>query len=110
MHTPVIRLGGLLALAALVALSSPAEAQEGMGLDLSSETEQPESTETQDPPAEGGEQPGIGLDLSSDVASADLLPRVVLLGMETPERAAAAVSSRWIRALYGALRTTMAQA
>jgi hypothetical protein len=30
--------------------------------------------------------------------------------METPERAAAAVSSRWIRSLYGAMRTTMAQA
>ena len=111
MHTPVTRLGGLLALAALVALPSPAQAQEGMGLDLSSETEQPESTEAQqDPAAEGGEQPGIGLDLSADVASADLLPRVVLLGMETPERAAAAVSSRWIRSLYGAMRTTMAQA
>jgi hypothetical protein len=109
MHTPVTRLGGLLALAALVALPSPAQAQEGMGLDLSSETEQPESTDAQqDPAAEGG--PGIGLDLSADVASADLLPRVVLLGMETPERAAAAVSSRWIRSLYGAMRTTMAQA
>ena len=32
-----------------------------------------------DPAAEGGEQPGIGLDLSADVASADLLPRVIAL-------------------------------
>ena len=110
MHTPVTRLGGLLALAALVALPSLAEAQEGMGLDLSSETEQPASTDTQDPAAEGGERPGIGLDLSADVASADLLPRVVLLGIDTPERAGAAVASRWVRSLYGALRTTIAQA
>jgi hypothetical protein len=110
MHTPVVRLTGLLALAVLVALPSRAEAQEGMGLDLSSETAQPESTDTQETPAEGGEQPGIGLDLSGDVTNTELLPRVVLLGLETPERAGAAVASKWVRSLYGALRSTLAQA
>jgi hypothetical protein len=110
MHTPVVRRIALLALAVLVALPWRAEAQEGMGLDLSSETEQPESTDTQETPAEGGEQPGIGLDLSGEVNAAELLPRIVLLGMETPERAGAAVASRWVRSLYGALRTTRAQA
>jgi hypothetical protein len=112
MHTPVVRLTGLLALAwMLVALPGRAEAQEeGMGLDLSSETSQPESTEMQEIPAEGGEQPGIGLDLSGEVSGAELLPRVVLLGVETPERAGAAAASRWVRALYTALRGTMEQA
>jgi hypothetical protein len=112
MHTPVVRLTGLMALSwLLVTVPVRAEAQdEGMGLDLSSETAQPESTDTQETPAEGGEQPGIGLDLSGDVTNTELLPRIVLLGMETPERAGAAVSSRWVKALYGALRTTMAQA
>ncbi|HEX8705842.1 MAG TPA: PEGA domain-containing protein [Myxococcaceae bacterium] len=108
MHTPVVRLTGLLALAVLVALPSRAEAQEGMGLDLSSDTQS--ETDTQETPAEGGEQPGIGLDLSGDVTNTELLPRVVLLGLETPERAGAQMASRWVRSLYGALRSTMAQA
>jgi hypothetical protein len=111
MHTPVVRLTGLVALAwMLVALPLRAEAQEGMGLDLSDTEAQPESTDTQETPAEGGEQPGIGLDLSGDVTNTELMPRVMLLGMETPERAGAAVASKWVRGLYNALRATAAQA
>jgi hypothetical protein len=96
---------GLFAL--VLALAAPAaraqEEQGGMGLDLSGD-----DTSQSDPeaPAEGEEQPGsIGLDLSGDTANAELLPRVVLLGLDTPERAGAAMASRWLRAFYTAIRT-----
>ena len=73
-----------------------------MGLDLSGDTSQPE----QETPAAGEEQPGsIGLDLSGDTVNTELLPRVVLLGLDTPERAGAAMASKWLRAFYVAIQT-----
>jgi hypothetical protein len=73
-----------------------------MGLDLSSEDT---SQSDQEAPA-AGEQPGsIGLDLSGDTVNAELLPRVVLLGLDTPERAGAAVASKWLRSFYTAIRS-----
>jgi hypothetical protein len=103
MRTSGVPLSALLAL--VLALAAPsARAQEdqgGMGLDLSGG-----DTSDQETPAEGEEQLGaIGLDLSSDTSGLELLPRVVLLGLATPERAGAAVASRWLRGLYLAIRT-----
>ncbi|KFE71246.1 hypothetical protein [Hyalangium minutum] len=94
----------LLALLVLALAAPPALAQQdqgGMGLDLSGgDTSQEQDTST------GEEQPGpIGLDLSGDTAGAELLPRVVLLGLDTPERAGAALAPRWLKALYVAVRT-----
>jgi hypothetical protein len=105
MRTFGVPLVGLFALVLTVAAPS-ARAQEdqgGMGLDLSGEgTSQPE----QETPAAGERQPGsIGLDLSGDTANTELLPRVVLLGLDTPERAGAAMASKWLRAFYVAIQT-----
>jgi hypothetical protein len=105
MRTLRVPLIGLFSLVLTLAAPS-ARAQEeqgGFGLDLSGEdTAQPE----QEAPAEGEEQPGsLGLDLSGDTVSKELLPRVVLLGLDTPERAGAAMASRWLRAIYTAIRT-----
>jgi hypothetical protein len=105
MRTFGVPLVGLFALVLTLAAPS-ARAQEdqgGMGLDLSGEdTAQPE----QETPAAGEEQPGsIGLDLSGDTVNRELLPRVVLLGLYTPERAGAAMASKWLRAFYTATRT-----
>jgi hypothetical protein len=108
MYTLAVRLPRLLLVLALALGALPARAQEdegGLGLDLSgSDTPQTESTESQETP-EGGEQPGIGLDLSGEVTQVDLLPRVVLLGLDTPERAGAAMASRWLKALYTSVRS-----
>src|SRR4051812_11107248 len=106
MRTFGVPLVGLFALVLTLA-APPAVAQEdqgGMGLDLSGEdTSQPEQQET---PAAGEGQPGaIGLDLSGDTANTELLPRVVLLGLDTPERAGAAMASKWLRAFYVAIQT-----
>ncbi len=74
-----------------------------MGLDLS-DSPQSEGTDAQDASEE--EQPaGMGLDLSGETSNSELLPRVVLLGLDTPERAGAAMASRWLRGLYGAARS-----
>jgi hypothetical protein len=92
---------------ALVLVASPALAQEeqegGFGLDLSSETttdeqqeEQPSPEEEQAPPAD------TGLDLSG--SAGDLRPRVVLLGLDTPDRAGAAQAKRWLRWLQGVVQ------
>src|SRR5690349_5793147 len=98
--------GFLSALLALVfALGAPSalaqEDQGGMGLDLSGG----DTSQEQETPA--GEEPlgAVGLDLSADTSSAELLPRMVLLGLDTPERAGAAVAPRWLRTLYVAVRT-----
>jgi hypothetical protein len=105
MRTFGLPLTGLLALALGLAAPS-ARAQGEMGLDLSgSDTSQSDSTESAETPS-GEEQPGaIGLDLSGEVANSELLPRVVLLGLDTPERAGAAVGARWLRGLYVAIRS-----
>lgn len=102
MRTFGVPLIGLFAL--VLALAAPsARAQEdqgGMGLDLSSEDT------SQEAPAAGEEQPSsIGLDLSGDTVNTELLPRVVLLGLDTPERAGAAMASKWLRAFYTAIRS-----
>ena len=105
MRTFGVSLTGRLVLALALA-APPAHAQDeqgGMGLDLSGEDT---SQSDQEAPAAGEEQPGsIGLDLSGDTASTELLPRVVLLGLHTPERAGAAQASKWLRAFYTAIRT-----
>ncbi len=105
MRTFGVPLTSLLVLALVLAAPS-ARAQDeqgGMGLDLSGEDT---SQSDQEAPAAGEEQPGsIGLDLSGDTGNTELLPRVVLLGLHTPERAGAAVASKWLRGLYTAIRS-----
>ncbi|ADO74853.1 PEGA domain-containing protein [Stigmatella aurantiaca] len=87
------------ALLLTLVLASAAQAQ-GMGLDLSgSEPPPSDSSDTEDTG-----DPSVGMDLSAESAGAELLPRVVLLGLDTPERAGAAVAGRWLRSLYGAVR------
>jgi hypothetical protein len=93
----------VLALALAAPSAQAQDEQGGMGLDLSGEDT---SQSDQEAPAAEEEQPGsIGLDLSGDTASTELLPRVVLLGLDTPERAGAAQASKWLRAFYTAIRT-----
>ncbi|MCY1017041.1 hypothetical protein [Pyxidicoccus sp. MSG2] len=73
-----------------------AQAQGGLGLDLSSDT----STQ---------EQPGdMGLDLRAEDPKTELMPRFVLLGLDTPERAGAQQSAVWLKALArGAMSSGM---
>ncbi|HZI09329.1 MAG TPA: hypothetical protein VE153_02995 [Myxococcus sp.] len=79
------------ALLALMLLAHPSWAQEGggLGLDLSGETA---------PQEEGA---GMGLDLREDDPKAALMPRFVLLGLDTPERAGAQQAARWLQVLAG---------
>lgn len=108
MRTPVVYVAGLLALALA---AGPARAQEGgLGLDLSgdSNTQTPKE-QTQDA-NEGASQDagGMGLDLSgaTQPTGPDLQPRFALVGLDTPERAGAAVAKRWMMWLQSqALRT-----
>ena len=96
----------LYSLLVLALAASPALAQEeeegGLGLDLSSETTteeqeaQPAPEGEEPPPAEGG------LDVSG--SAGDLRPRVVLLGLDTPDRAGAAQAKRWLRWLQGVVQ------
>jgi hypothetical protein len=87
-----------IALLALALWVHPAWAQEGgMGLDLSTET----STQEQ-------ESPDMGLDLRSDDPKTELMPRFVLLGLDTPERAGAQQASTWLKTLArGAMSSGM---
>ncbi|QSQ20394.1 PEGA domain-containing protein [Pyxidicoccus parkwayensis] len=73
-----------------------AQSQGGLGLDLSSDS--PTS-----------QQPGdMGLDLRADDPKTELMPRFVLLGLDTPERAGAQQASTWLKALAsGALSSGM---
>ena len=91
----------------VLALAAPsAQAQDdqgGMGLDLSGEDTSQSDQEA--PDAGEGQSGSIGLDLSGETVNAELLPRVVLLGLHTPERAGAAVASKWLRAFYTASRS-----
>jgi hypothetical protein len=106
-------LSGLITLSLLL-VAPVAGAQQGMGLDLSgSDSSQSDSSQsdTQDTDtsdtAAPGEDPsgGIGLDLSGGSSNSELLPRVVVLGMDTPERAGAAVAVRWLRGLFTVARS-----
>ncbi|WP_225408679.1 PEGA domain-containing protein [Stigmatella hybrida] len=87
------------ALLLMLALASAAQAQ-GMGLDLSGSEPPPTDSDSEDT----GDPGAVGMDLSADTAGAELLPRAVILGLDTPERAGAAVAGRWLRGLYGAVR------
>ncbi len=102
-----LRLTGLITLSLLLAAPSARAQQGGLGLDLSgSDSSQSDSNENQETPAAGEEQSGgIGLDLSGEAANSELLPHVVLLGLDTPERAGAAVAVRWLKGLYLAARS-----
>lgn len=105
MRTPVVYMAGLMALALA---ASPARAQGGLGLDLSgdSNTTQTPNEQTQDPNEGLPQDTGMGLDLSGSTSGADLQPRFVLVGLDTPERAGAAVAKRWLGWLQAqALRT-----
>jgi hypothetical protein len=54
----------------------------------------------------GQEQPGeFSLDLTSELTRAELMPRVVLMGLDMPERSGSAVATKWLRRLYTAIRT-----
>lgn len=92
-----------IALLALVLWVHPVWAQEGgLGLDLSTDT----STQEQ----EGQESPGLdmGLDLRGSDPGKELMPRFVLLGLDTPERAGAQQAQAWVRTLArGALSSGM---
>ncbi|WNG33507.1 PEGA domain-containing protein [Archangium violaceum] len=96
MRTPVVCVAGLLALALA---AGPARAQEGLGLDLSggdSNTQTP-NEQSQDSSEDAAQDSGnLGLDLSGGSAGADLQPRFALVGLDTPERAGAAVAKRWV--------------
>lgn len=109
MRTPVVYVAGLLALALA---AGPARAQEGgLGLDLSGDSNTQTPTEQSQDSGEGTSQDagglGMGLDLSGATpAGADLQPRFALVGLDTPERAGAAVAKRWMAWLQAqALRT-----
>ncbi|WP_375770542.1 PEGA domain-containing protein [Archangium gephyra] len=106
MRIPVVYVAGLLALALS---AGPASAQ-GLGLDLSGDSNAQSNEQTQ----EGGEGTpqdsegglGLGLDLSNGTPGADLQPRFALVGLDTPERAGAAQAKRWMGWLEAvALRT-----
>jgi hypothetical protein len=104
MSKPFVFLSGLLALALA---AGPAAAQD-FGLDLSGETpaDQPQQN-TEEGESTGSEDPsgGMSLDLSTaPVDAADLRPRVVVLGLDTPDRAGAAAAKRWLRWLEGLAR------
>lgn len=107
MRTPVVYVAGLLALALA---AGPARAQEGgLGLDLSGDS----STQSNEQPEDSGEGTsqdagglGLGLDLSGGTPGVELQPRFALVGLDTPERAGAAVAKRWVGWLQAvALRT-----
>ncbi|MFL5346293.1 MAG: PEGA domain-containing protein [Hyalangium sp.] len=100
-----LRLTGLITLSLMMVAPSARAQQGGMGLDLS-DTSQSDSNENQETPAAGEEQSGgIGLDLSGETVNSELLPHVVLLGLDTPERAGAAVAVRWLKGLYLSARS-----
>lgn len=87
------------ALLALALWVHPARAQDqgGLGLDLSS-----------DAPAQSPSGQDMGLDLRADDPKTELMPRFVLLGLDTPERAGAQQASVWLKALAsGALSSGM---
>jgi hypothetical protein len=109
MRTPVVYVAGLLALALA---AGPARAQEGgLGLDLSGDSTTQTPTEQPQDSGEGASQDSggmMGLDLSGAITPAgpDLQPRFALVGLDTPERAGAAVAKRWVGWLQAqALRT-----
>ncbi len=104
MRTPVVYVAGLLAFALA---AGPARAQEGgLGLDLSGDSSTQSNEQSTEQPENSGEGTsqdagglGLGLDLSggtADTAGADLQPRFALVGLDTPERAGAAVAKRWV--------------
>jgi hypothetical protein len=101
MRIPVVYVAGLLVLALT---AGPASAQEGgLGLDLSGDTttqtpqEQPAQEAPEGTPQEsGGMSLDLGMDLSATTPGADLQPRFALVGLDTPERAGAAVAKRWM--------------
>jgi hypothetical protein len=107
MRTSGLPLTGLLFLALVLAAPVSRAQQGGMGLDLSTpDTPQPDSTDNAEGAPATEEQTGaIGLDLSGEVSNAELLPHVVLVGLNTPERAGAAMAVRWLKGLYVAARS-----
>ncbi|PTL81699.1 PEGA domain-containing protein [Vitiosangium sp. GDMCC 1.1324] len=105
MRTPVVYVAGLLALALA---AGPARAQGGLGLDLSGDSNTQNNEQSQDS-GEGASQDSgsLGLDLSGGTSTgSELQPRFALVGLDTPERAGAAVAKRWMGWLQAvALRT-----
>jgi hypothetical protein len=96
MRIPAASSVALLALALWV---HPARAQEqgGLGLDLSNDT----TSQEQD-------SPDMGLDLRNDDPKTELMPRFVLLGLDTPERAGAQQAQAWLKTLArGAMSSGM---
>jgi len=96
MRIPAVSSVALLALSLWV---HPAWGQspDGLGLNLSADT----SAQEQD-------NPDMGLDLRDNDPKTELMPRFVLLGLDTPERAGAQQSSVWLKALVrGAMSSGM---
>jgi hypothetical protein len=95
MSLPGAPLTGLLLLVVSLGASG-AQAQQGqggLGLDLSDTTT-------------GQESPGeFSLDLTSELTREELMPRVVLLGLDVPQRSGTAVASKWLKRLFTAIRT-----
>lgn len=91
-----------------------AQAQGGLGLDLSGDPPKPEaSPNTSESNTESsGDAPMMdpgalgGLDLRDDVPSAELLPHWVLVGLDTSDKAGAAASKNWLATLVRAARDT----
>ncbi|QRN96109.1 PEGA domain-containing protein [Archangium violaceum] len=93
MRTPVVYVAGLLALALA---AGPARAQEGLGLDLSGDSNGQKPNEQQDSEDAQLDTGNLGLDLSGSTSGVDLRSRFAFLGVDTPDRAGAAVSKRWL--------------
>jgi hypothetical protein len=108
---PGAPLTGLFVLA--LALAAPAaRAQEGQGMELDLTDSAPkregqgkmELDLTESAPKQGpsGE---FSMDLTSELTKAELLPRVVLLGLDMPQRSGTAIATKWLKRLYAAIRT-----
>ncbi|WP_257454812.1 PEGA domain-containing protein [Archangium lipolyticum] len=93
MRTPVVYVAGMLALALA---AGPARAQEGLGLDLSSDSNAQKPNEQQDSEDASLDTGNLGLDLSGNTSGVDLRSRFAFLGVDTPDRAGAAALKRWL--------------
>lgn len=121
MRLPVVTLAGLLVLAMGAAPAHAQEEQGGFGLDLSGETaptpeKAPRKRKAPAPrkaPAEAlNDAPtadplgSLNLGGALSPSASDLLPRLVLVGLDTADKTGAASAKRWLTALTRAAKDT----